>query len=49
MAGRYANQVRSLMYLFDMLLREHIEAEDAHENKNLKIYAAVSTGSHLLL
>ncbi|XP_063405511.1 dynein axonemal heavy chain 12-like isoform X3 [Mytilus trossulus] len=38
-AGRYANQVRSLMYLFDMLMHEHVNAEDAHDNKNLKVYA----------
>ena len=41
MAGRYANQVRSLMYLFDMLMHDHVKAEDAHENRNLKVYAVV--------
>jgi hypothetical protein len=40
-AGRYANQVRSLMYLFDMLMHDHVKAEDAHENRNLKVYAVV--------
>lgn len=44
-SSKQANQVRSLMYMIDMLMTETLTKEDANENKHVKNYAMV----HILL
>ena len=39
--SKQANQVRSLMYMIDMLMSETLTKEDANENKHVRNYAMV--------
>eukprot|EP00105_Crassostrea_gigas_P043640 XP_019927788.1 PREDICTED: dynein heavy chain 12, axonemal isoform X3 [Crassostrea gigas] len=38
-SSKQANQVRSLMYMIDMLMTETLSKEDANENKHIKNYS----------
>lgn len=41
-SSKQANQVRSLMYMIDMLMTETLSKEDANENKHIKNYSMVN-------